>query len=148
RHLTTKTGLKVLVHDRDPAPLQRLAEHGAQTATPDEISAQADIIFLSLPPAKVVEKAVLAFQDDGLLAKGRSAQRMVDLSTSPVDLSRRVAAELAKRDLRFADAPVMRTRAAAEAGTLAVPVGADDDVFASIKPLLDTFASDVTHVGG
>ncbi|MGB6105791.1 MAG: NAD(P)-dependent oxidoreductase [Pusillimonas sp.] len=148
RHLATKSGLKVLAHDRDPAPLQRLAEHGVQTATANEISAQADIIFLSLPSGEIVEKVIMGNQDDSLLAKGRRGQLIVDLSTSPVELSRRIAAELAKSGIRFADAPVMRTRAAAEAGTLAVPVGADDDIFTSIKPLLDTFASDVTHVGG
>ncbi|NYT84500.1 NAD(P)-dependent oxidoreductase [Pusillimonas harenae] len=148
RHLATKSGLKVLAYDHDTAPLRRLAEHGVQTATADEISAQADVIFMSLPSGAIVEKVVMGEQNNGLLAKGRSGQLIVDLSTSPVDLSRRIAAELTKRDMRFADAPVMRTRSAAEAGTLAVPVGADDDVFTSIKPLLDTFSSDVTHVGG
>lgn len=148
RHIATKSGVQVLAYDRDTAPLQRLAEHGVQTATTDEISAQADVIFMSLPSGAIVEQVVMGEQNDGLLAKGRSGQLIVDLSTSPVDLSRRIAAELAKRNMRFADAPVMRTRSAAEAGTLAVPVGADDDIFASIKPLLDTFASDVTHVGG
>lgn len=148
RHIATKSGLQVIAFDRDAAPLQRLAEHGVQAATANEISAQADIIFMSLPSGEIVEKVVMGENNDGLLGNGRSGQLIVDLSTSPVDLSRRIATELAKNDMRFADAPVMRTRAAAEAGTLAVPVGADDDIFAIIKPLLDTFASDVTHVGG
>lgn len=148
RHLATKSGLKVLAHDHDSVPLQRLAQHGVQIATANDISAQADIIFLSLPSGQIVEKVILGSQENGLLHNGRKNQLIVDLSTSPVDLSRRVAADLIKHGMRFADAPVMRTRAAAEAGTLAVPVGADDDVFLSIKPLLDTFASDVTHVGG
>src|SRR5690606_17505372 len=148
RHIATKSGLPVLAFDRDAAPLQRLAEHGVKAASANEISAQADIIFMSLPSGEVVEKVVMGENNDGLLGNGRNDQLIVDLSTSPVDLSRRIAAELAKNDMRFADAPVMRTRAAAEAGTLAVPVGADDDIFAIIKPLLDTFASDVTHVGG
>src|SRR3546814_5286279 len=52
------------------------------------------------------------------------------------------------RGILFADAPVMRTRAAAEAGTLAVPVGAADSVFADIQPFISMFASDVNHVGG
>ncbi|NYT58565.1 NAD(P)-dependent oxidoreductase [Alcaligenaceae bacterium] len=148
RHIATKSGLPVLAFDRDAAPLQRLAEHGVQAASANDISAQADIIFMSLPSGEIVEKVVMGENNDGLLGNGRSGQLIVDLSTSPVDLSRRIGAELAKNGMRFADAPVMRTRAAAEAGTLAVPVGADDDIFAIIKPLLDTFASDVTHVGG
>ena len=148
RHIATKSGVPVLAFDRDAAPLQRLAEHGVKAVTAAEISAQADIIFMSLPSGEIVEKVVMGENNDGLLGNGRAGQLIVDLSTSPVDLSRRIAAALAERGLRFADAPVMRTRSAAEAGTLAVPVGADNDVFAIIKPLIDTFASDVTHVGG
>ncbi|MCC2596285.1 NAD(P)-dependent oxidoreductase [Pusillimonas sp. MFBS29] len=148
RHIATKSGVPVLAFDRDTAPLQRLAEHGVKAVTAAEISAQADIIFMSLPSGEIVEKVVMGENNDGLLGNGRAGQLIVDLSTSPVDLSRRIAAALAERGLRFADAPVMRTRSAAEAGTLAVPVGADNDVFAIIKPLIDTFASDVTHVGG
>jgi 3-hydroxyisobutyrate dehydrogenase-like beta-hydroxyacid dehydrogenase len=148
RHLVTKSGLKVLVHDRNPAPLQRLVGHGAQSVSANEVAARADVIFLSLPSGTIVETVVLGERGDSLLSQGHSGQVVVDLSTSPVDLSRRMAAKLAERGMRFADAPVMRTRAAAEAGTLAIPVGADDDIYTSIKPLLDTFASDVTHVGG
>src|SRR3546814_14944961 len=57
------------------------------------------------------------------------------------------AGKRGSRGKRFADAPVMRTRAAAEAGTLAVPVGADGSVFDQIADLLRMFASDVMHVG-
>jgi 3-hydroxyisobutyrate dehydrogenase-like beta-hydroxyacid dehydrogenase len=41
----------------------------------------------------------------------------------------------------------MRTRTAAEAGTLAVTVGASDQTFAAIEPFVRTFASDVLHAG-
>ena len=38
-------------------------------------------------------------------------------------------------------------RAAAETGTLAITVGASDEIFATIAPLLGRFASEVTHCG-
>ncbi len=151
RHLASKSGLKVMAHDRDPAPLLRLAEYGVQQAGLQEIMTQADVVFLSLPSGEIVRKVVLGdanSQADSVLGYGRAGQLIVDLSTSPVDLSRAIAETLSARNMHFADAPVMRTRAAAEAGTLAVPVGAKDDIFERIKPLLETFASDITHVGG
>ncbi len=40
-----------------------------------------------------------------------------------------------------------RTREAAEAGTLALTVGAAPELFAQIEPLLRCFASEVTHCG-
>ncbi len=148
RHLATKSGARVMAYDRDNAPLERLAEHGVITATLTEIAEQADIIFMSLPSGEIVQDVIRGNGGAGLLALCRSGQLIVDLSTSPVELSRQLSADLANVGISFADSPVMRTRAAAEAGTLAVPVGADDAVFARIEPLLRTFAADVVHVGG
>lgn len=145
RHLATRGGLPVIASDVDPAPLARLAAHGVKASTIAQISTRADIIFLSLPSGAVVREVILG--DGGLLANGRRGQVIVDLSTSPFDLTTELAQRCAERGMRFADAPVMRTRAAAEAGTLAVPVGADPTLFAAIEPLLRTFASEVMHMG-
>lgn len=147
RHLATKTGAAVLATDNDAAPLERLAEHGVQKSNQAEIAARADIIFLSLPSGKVVQAVIEGSNGDGLLQQCREGQVVVDLSTSPAQLSRELAAKLADRGILFADAPVMRTRAAAEAGSLAVPVGAPDALFARIQPLIACFASDITHAG-
>jgi 3-hydroxyisobutyrate dehydrogenase-like beta-hydroxyacid dehydrogenase len=146
RHLANKSGATVMACDHDAEPLKRLAEHRVRTAAMEEIASEAEIIFMSLPSGEVVEKVVLG--PDGLLTRGRAGQIIVDLSTSPVDTARKLATALSPKGMRFADAPVMRTRAAAEAGTLAVPVGADDDVFAMVAPLIGMFASDVIHAGG
>lgn len=147
RHLATKTGSRVLASDLDDAPLTRLAEHGVQKSSIPEIAAQADIIFMSLPSGKIVRAVVEGDAQPGLLAMCREGQVVVDLSTSPVPLTRELAAKFAERGIPFADAPVMRTRTAAEAGTLAVPVGAPDALFARIRPLIACFASDITHAG-
>ncbi|HVY06581.1 MAG TPA: NAD(P)-dependent oxidoreductase, partial [Burkholderiales bacterium] len=77
----------------------------------------------------------------------REGQVIVDLGTSPVDVTRRLAGEFATKGASFIDAPVARTRAAAEAGTLAVMVGADKAAFDMVRPLIATFASDITHCG-
>jgi len=147
RHLANKTGSLVLATDHHPAPLERLASHGVQPASQAEIAARCDIIFLSLPSGKEVRDVVEGENNDGLLAQCRSGQVIVDLSTSPTMLARELAGRLAERGVEFAEAPVMRTRAAAEAGSLAVPVGAADTLFARIRPLIACFASDITHAG-
>ena len=140
RHLATKTGSVVLASDLDDAPLERLASHGVQKASVADIASRADIIFMSLPSGKVVRALVEGDGNSGLLQQCRSGQVIVDLSTSPAPLTRELAQKFADRGIRFADAPVMRTRAAAEAGTLAVPVGAPDDLFELIQPLIACFA--------
>ncbi len=148
RHLATKSGARVLACDRNPEPLERLAQHGVSRASVEQIAEQASIIFLSLPSGEAVRSVVCGAEGEGgLAALLREGQCVVDLSTSSVDITLEVAETLGRRHVRFADAPVMRTRAAAEAGTLAVPVGADADLYATLEPLIRTFASDVLHAG-
>lgn len=147
RHLATKTGCSVLASDLDDAPLARLAEHGVEKSSVADIAARADIIFMSLPSGKVVRALVEGGEQPGLLALCRKGQIVVDLSTSPVPLTRELAGKFAQLGVEFADAPVMRTRAAAEAGTLAVPVGAPEALFSRIESLIACFASDITHAG-
>jgi 3-hydroxyisobutyrate dehydrogenase-like beta-hydroxyacid dehydrogenase len=146
RNLARKSGLAVRAHDRDPAPLQRLADEGVQIANSAAAAMQgSEVVFLSLPSGAIVRD--LARAPDGLIAAAQPGQVVVDLGTSPVDITRALAAEFAARNASFIDAPVARTRAAAEAGTLAVMVGADADVFERVRPLIATFASDITLCG-
>jgi 3-hydroxyisobutyrate dehydrogenase-like beta-hydroxyacid dehydrogenase len=104
-----------------------------------------DVVFLSLPSGEVVHS--LAHQTGGLLEGARDGQVVVDLSTSPVDTTRTLAAAFASKRVTFIDAPVARTRAAAEAGTLSVMVGADAATFERVKPLIATFATDIALCG-
>ncbi|QKH34366.1 NAD(P)-dependent oxidoreductase [Achromobacter pestifer] len=145
RNLAVKGGLPVLGCDNDPAPLRRLASHGVTEATAAQIMQDCDVVFLSLPSGEVV--AQLARAAGGLLAGARAGQFIVDLSTSPVDVTRELAREFAAKGATFIDAPVARTRAAAEAGTLSVMIGGDAAAFARIKPLVSTFANEITHCG-
>lgn len=146
RNLTRKAGVPVMAFDLSAEPLQRLAVEGAEiAASPAQVMQQCDVVFLSLPSGEVVAK--LARDADGLLTHASEDQIIVDLSTSAVDSTRALAEEFALRKAHLVDAPVARTRAAAEAGTLAVMVGASPDLFERVKPLIGTFASDIALCG-
>jgi hypothetical protein len=146
RNLALKSGATVVAFDRETAPMQRLAEHGVRgAASLREVVEGTDVVFLSLPSGEVVRD--LSRQPQGLLALVRSGQIVVDLSTSPVDLTRELASEFAARGAALVDAPVARTRAAAEAGKLSVMVGGEPEQFARVQPLIATFASDITLCG-
>lgn len=146
RNLARKADAKVSAFDLDTAPLQRLTLDGVASATSAAaIMAQCDLVFLSLPSGEVV--AQLCREDGGLLSQARPGQIVVDLSTSPVNTTRALEQEFAARHTHFIDAPVARTRAAAEAGTLAVMVGASPEMFEAVRPLIATFASDIALCG-
>ena len=146
RNLARKSGRPVIALDLRPEPLARLEADGVKAATSvREIVDQAAVIMLSLPSGSEVE-AICAVEG-GLLALSRAGQAVIDLGTSPVRLMRALAEKFGKRGVDFADAPVARTRAAAEAGTLSVMVGASEQIFRRIEPLLKTFATEITHCG-
>lgn len=146
RNLLRKSGLQVSAYDRDSAPLDRLAAEGVSVESSVRALAQScDLVFLSLPSGEIVDELCRA--KDGLLSAARPDWVVVDLSTSPVDLTRQLGADFRARGAVFMDAPVARTRAAAEAGTLSVMVGADPQSFDRVRPLLAHFASDITLCG-
>lgn len=146
RHLAAKSGHPVTGFDLDPAPLARLSSHGVRAAaSAAEAARGAEVVLLSLPSGEVVD--ALCRAPDGLLAVIEPGQVVVDLSTSPVATTRALAEAFDARGAWFVDAPVARTRAAAEAGALSVMVGASPALFARVAPLLRCFATDVTLCG-
>jgi 3-hydroxyisobutyrate dehydrogenase-like beta-hydroxyacid dehydrogenase len=146
RNLARKSGNQVVGFDLADAPLQRLADVGVtRAASLASLAEQCDVIFLALPSGKHVE--AVCDGPDGLLAHATAQHTIVDLGTSAVDLTRQLAGRFAAKGASYADAPIARTRQAAEEGTLSVMVGADQATFAKVKPLIETFATDITHCG-
>jgi 3-hydroxyisobutyrate dehydrogenase len=145
RNLVKKSGARVLAFDLSPQPLARLSADGAEVAASvaDAVS-QSDIVFLCLPSAKHVRSV---FEGDGVLKNIRSGQVVVDLGTSSVSQTRDFAKQLQAKGASWADAPIARTRQAAQDGTLSVMIGATPQLYAAIEPLIRCFATDVTHCG-
>ena len=90
----------------------------------------------------------VVFGAGALLGNVRAGQTLVDMTTATVEVNREVAAALAEKNVAFADAPVARGVPAAENGTLAITVGASDDVFEAILPYLKCMGGDISHCGG
>ncbi|MDF1733812.1 MAG: NAD(P)-dependent oxidoreductase [Minwuia sp.] len=146
RNLVRRGTWAVTAFDLNPAPLERLAGEGAGIAgSVAELMAQVDLVITCLPGGEQVRALVLGA--DGLVGHLREGQVLIDMSTSQPTLMREIAAEAAEKGARFADAPIARTRQAAADGTLAIMVGAPDDLFQTIRPVLATMGSDIEHCG-
>jgi 3-hydroxyisobutyrate dehydrogenase len=145
RNLVKKSGARVIAFDLSPEPLARLHEGGADVAgSVATLVKVSEIVFLCLPSAKHVRSV---FEGDGVLKNIRSGQVVVDLGTSSVSQTRDFARQLQAKGASWADAPIARTRQAAQDGTLSVMVGASAELFAVIEPLIRCFATDVTNCG-
>jgi 3-hydroxyisobutyrate dehydrogenase len=145
RNLVKKSGVSVLAFDLAPDPLARLRADGADVApSVADVVNNSDIVFLCLPSAKHVHAV---FNNNGILKNIRNGQVVVDLGTSSVSQTRDFAKQLQDKGATWADAPIARTRQAAQDGTLSVMVGATGEIYGAIEPLIRCFATDVTHCG-
>ena len=146
RNLAKKASDDVMGFDIDPAPLERLKADGVvAAASVREIAERCNIVLLSLPGVPEVKNVCAG--PASLMLHMRSGSYVIDTSTTTVALARDLNSRFAARGIHFLDAPVARTRAAAEAGKLSVMVGGTEAVFKRMKPTLVHIGSDITHCG-
>lgn len=84
---------------------------------------------------------------EALLPALGPGQVLVDCSTVSADTARELGARVAARGAAFLDAPVSGGVEGARAGTLAMMVGGDAEVLARARPVLETMAARVVHMG-
>ena len=89
--------------------------------------------------AVLLDSAVVSVMRPGLV--------VVDLATSGVDASRRLAAGVGATGASFVDAPVSGSVPAVEAGTLLVMASGPADAIDAASPVLGSFARKVLRVG-
>ena len=132
--------------NRNRAPVDTLVGMGAtEVATAAELARTCDIIHLCLSNSAQVEG--IFHGEDGLLEGARPGLTVIDCTTADPTSTASLAASLAEAGGTFVDAPLGRTPKEAEAGTLDCMVGCDDATFARIKPVIECWAGNITHVG-
>jgi len=106
------------------------------------------VTLLSLPDARAVEAAVFGTPAvPGLMDGARASDVIFDLSTVGPDSTRRLADRCAERDVRLIDAPVSGSVSGADAGTLAVMIGAPPDIVAPYETIFRAIGSNIFCLG-
>ncbi|CAN0621650.1 3-hydroxyisobutyrate dehydrogenase [Burkholderia multivorans] len=148
RHLLA-AGHRVSVWNRTRAKAEALAAEGASVAeTPRALAAQVETVMLCVLDARAVGDVV--FGPDGLLsgdAGARRVRRIVDHSSIPPGVTRAFAQRAAEAGVGWVDAPVSGGVPGAQAGTLAVMAGGRVADLDAVRPLIDAYASRITHMG-
>jgi 3-hydroxyisobutyrate dehydrogenase len=136
-------GHGVLAVDADQA---KVAACGARPAAHlADLSAQCDVIMLSLPDSSVIEEVIRG--EAGLLASAREGQILIDLSTADPKSTRQLHDDLEARGVQYLDAGISGGAAAADKGTLTLMVGGDPRSLEKAKPLLGAFSAHIHHMG-
>jgi len=135
--------LTVIAH-RDRTRVEDLLSRGASEAgSLKELGEDVSVVFICAPGSLQVE-AIVRELKGGL----KSGSVIVDCSTSDPNSTIALADDLEALGIDFADAPLGGTPVQAAEGTLGAMVGARDAVFARVKPVIETWAASVVHIGG
>ncbi|MDI7863987.1 NAD(P)-dependent oxidoreductase [Rhizobiaceae bacterium n13] len=127
-------------------PAEDMISRGAvEVSTAAEVAMRSTIIFLCVTGSRQVEAIIRG--PNGLKAGLKPGSVVVDCSTSDPNSTIALADELAELRVSLVDAPLSRTPKEAWEGTLDTMVGASDELFQRLKPVLDTWAGRVVHIG-
>ncbi|MGH1587366.1 NAD(P)-dependent oxidoreductase [Methylobacterium phyllosphaerae] len=139
----TGAGIDVVGFDTDREAASRWGATAAASIV--AVVGEANVILMSLPDSKVVERVVLG--EGGVLGGCRDGQIVVDLSTASASSTRRIAAALAERGVAYVDAGISGGAAAAEKGTLTLMVGGDPAVIDGLNWVFAPIAQKVVVMG-
>jgi 3-hydroxyisobutyrate dehydrogenase/2-hydroxy-3-oxopropionate reductase len=147
RHLL-RAGHEVAVWTHSGAKAKELAEaeKGVYCATPKEVGAHAECIFLCVGDTAMSEQVILG--EDGIAAGAKPGTVIVDASTVSPDQSREMNRKVSARGLHFLDAPCTGSKPGAEGGTLTFMVGGEQAVFEKVKPYFEPMGKQLYYCGG
>lgn len=141
-------GHDLVLHNRTRTTAESLAEEIGATvaATPREAAVGAAVVITMLADEDAL-RTVLG-GEDGVLAGLRPGAVLLDMGTTGPAAIGRLATTVAEAGGALVDAPVSGSTGAAEAGTLTIMVGATDEAFDTVAPILSAMGDAVYHLGG
>ena len=141
-----ESGYPLTIWARRPESLEPYADTAASVApTPAELGAASDVVGICVMGDADVEDVLL--RADGVLEGMTSGGVVAIHSTIHPDTCVRVAEHAARRGVGVVDAPVSGGGGAATQRKLLVMVGGEDEHLAACRPVFETFADPVVHVG-
>ena len=142
-----KHGYSLVVFNRTrPKAEPLLGPCGTFSESPGKLAEQVDVLFTMLAHPDAVEQAALGV--NGFLNHLQPNARWVDCSSVNPSFSKKMAAEAARREIHFVDAPVTGSAPAAAEAKLIFWVGADMADLERIRPLLLCMGNKIVHTGG
>jgi 2-hydroxymethylglutarate dehydrogenase len=144
-----KAGHALTIFDLSPAATAPLEKAGATRAAGlPALASSVRVTLMSLPDAKAVEAALFgAGGAPGLMSGAKAGDFIFDLSTVGPASTRALAARTAQQGVRLVDAPVSGSVSGAEAGTLAVMIGAPEADVKAFAPIFRAIGKSLFFLG-
>jgi 3-hydroxyisobutyrate dehydrogenase len=141
-----KKGYDLTVCDLIAKRVEPLKKMGAQTAdTPKAVAEKSDVVITIVLSSPDVRAVILG--ENGVIEGIKEGATVIDMSTIDPVTTREVSQKLSDKGVKMLDAPVARGVKAAVAGTLAIFVGGEKEVYEQCQEILAAMGSDVEYVG-
>ena len=107
-----------------------------------ELAKKADVI-ISMVPKSEHSRGLY----EGIVDVLDETKTCIDMSTIDPSVSVEISEMVKRTGARFVDAPVVKSKPAAIAGTLGIYVGGDEETFEFVKPILSYMGENVIRMG-
>lgn len=143
KNIVTKHNDKVFVYDHKDERIESLKSVGAVGCRDEfEVCKNADLVISMIAKTAQVEALF-----EKLLPEIRSGQIFLDMSTIDPNASKAIAERVREKGADLLDAPVVKSRPAAESGTLGIYVGGAKATYEKALPILKYMGNNIIHLG-
>jgi 2-hydroxy-3-oxopropionate reductase len=141
-----KGGHTLFVWARRPTSAKEVVEKGATFCDSiAETASKCEILFTNVTNTEDVQDVL--FGAAGVVASGNRGLTIVDMSTISATATRNMGKRLEAHGMELVDAPVSGGTAGAKDGTLTIMVGAKEETFERIMPVLACMGKSITRIG-
>lgn len=142
-NIISKHDDKVYVYDLDDKKVRKMEELGGiPCASSKELASACDVIITMVPKSEH-SRAVY----EGIIDELNESKTCIDMSTIDPYVSCDIAQKVMAKGALFMDAPVVKSRPAAEAGKLGIYVGGNKEGYEKILPVLSYMGENIIHMG-
>jgi 3-hydroxyisobutyrate dehydrogenase-like beta-hydroxyacid dehydrogenase len=143
-----RAGAALTVHNRTAAKTVPFAQAGAHAAeTPRDLAERVGDGFIIICVSDTESLTTTLLGRNGVLAGMSRGATVIDMGTSEVSVTRKLAAQINVAGGHYIDAPVSGGEVAAKAGELSIMVGGDALDIELAMPLFEVLGKSVTHIG-
>ena len=142
-NILNKTKKVLHVYDINEKQRSEMCRHGAAVEnSAEEVVNKSDIIITMVPTSKNVEDVY-----GKILKQNIQGKIFIDMSTIDPDVSIKISGDIKEKGAVMLDAPVVKSKAAAEKGELGIYAGGDYGTFEEVKDILKCMGKNVIYMG-
>lgn len=139
-------GMNVIAYDVVVENVNELVQKGASAASSiAELAAKSDVIITMVQTSKQVE--AICLEKNGIFDSIKKGSLYIDCSSIDINASQALHAEAKQRGIAMLDSPVSGGVAGAEAASLTLMVGGDEENFKRAEPVLQKMGKKIVHAG-